>query len=118
MTEKRFKTYIQKAKEEFKKYISTKQDVYLAQAGEKLWNAYNILVEIKLKKKIRSFRDMRNGVSQLYAKTGLKLWIDTFEDAYTLHRFFYRGWTDDEDEIVKLFENTYNEIMVLKNLKV
>ena len=114
---KRFNVYFRKAKEEFKKYERTKQIIFLAQASEKLWNAFNLLIESKLSRRIRSFKDLRNGVSELYAKTGLKLWINTFENAYSLHKFFYRGWTDEEGEVKNLFQNTLNEIILLKKIK-
>ena len=109
---------MQKSKEEFKKFKTTGQTVYLAQAGEKLWNAFNILIELKLKRKTKSFADLKKATGILYQKTWDTLWLDTFQHAYDLHRFFYRGWTDDEDEIVHLFQNTYTRLLVLEKMKV
>ena len=89
---------MQKSKQEYDKFLSTKQEIYLSQAGEKLWNAYNIFIAILAKKPIHN-KKVAEQLSGHFAvifqdSNFVKVFINTFE----LHKYFYRGHGDTDDE--------------------
>ena len=118
ITRQRLKTFLQQAQKEIKQYESVHQTIYLAQAGEKLWNAFNIIIALKSKEKIRSHKDLREAVAKLYAKTGQRVFIEGYESAYELHKFFYRGWTSDIDDIYNKCLYVYSLIKVIDGMEV
>jgi len=107
-TKRRFRTFMSASEREFRCYQTTKQDEPLAQAGEKLWNAFNILVEIITKKKIHSFQQIKNASQNLYIQHNDAKFQEAFAGAYDLHKFFY-GWTADLSEI----ESEYIKVRAL-----
>ena len=108
---KRINSFIKKSENEFKKYQKTKDLDYLAQAGEKLWNIYNMLIEELIKKKIRSHQQMK-GI--LFKLDDRYLW-DTHDKAFNLHKFFYGGYTDNPKDEADLYQDVLVRIKVIKN---
>jgi len=104
----RITSFMRKSQVEYRKYKKTNDSDYLAQAGEKLWNALLHLIEKKVGKKLRSFSDVKKAVSDIYQQTGDNTFLMLFNDAYSLHKnkldalyirtyenllYFKRGWT-------------------------
>jgi len=114
----RFKKLLIQSFKEFKKYQKNKNDIHLAKAGEKLWNAYQELLMKKLKTNIRSFKQYREAVSEAYAKTGIRQYIELFEDLYDLHKYFYRGYAEDIKEVEKKYLNSYLTLKSLSKIEV
>jgi len=98
MTRARLRTFLQAAKKEYARYKSTRQEVYLAQAGEKLWNAYNMLLSIIAKTKIYNWKTAEKVSGELAVKYRDSNFIDVFADTFELHKYFYRGHGKTEDE--------------------
>ena len=109
----RINSYLQRSKAEFKQYQSNKQDIYLAQAGEKLWNVFNMLAEQIIKNKINSFPKLKKAVAEIYADTGSDLILQTFTKAYELHRYFYGSWTDSPSDVEHQYKETLQMIEIL-----
>lgn len=110
---KRISSFIKKSKEEFKKYEETDDEDYLAQAGEKLWNVFNMMIAKHTNKSIKSFGMLRREVGMIFGKTGNRLVFDLFEDTYELHKYFYRGHADVLDEETR-YKNSLYGIEILK----
>jgi hypothetical protein len=89
------KPFVAKSQEHFARYKRTGDTEEFGQAGEKLWNAFNLLVQQRLGRKVEDFGELRKGVAELRKDSGNRIYVDVFEDAYDLHKFFYRGWTED-----------------------
>lgn len=101
----RITAFIKMSQAEYQKFKGTGDDNHLAQAGEKLWNAFGMIVEKIVKKKVKKFRELKNAVFEIYSQYMDSSVLLTFENAYDLHKFFYRGWTEDisiEEEQYKL----------------
>lgn len=81
--------WLRESKKEFDNYKKTKNPEKLAQAGEKLWNSLGHYLDEKTGKRLTSFSDIRK--EALRDKEIRKF----FDDAYWLHIFFYRGYTED-----------------------
>jgi hypothetical protein len=109
----RMSGFADKSEAEFKRYESTGDDQYLAQAGEKLWNVFNLYVQKKIGRKVTNYGAMKKAVAELYSQGGSNLLLTTFKNAYDLHIFFYRGWTEDINEIVELYHETRNGMKTL-----
>ena len=107
MALRRYKTFLRASEKEYEKYRATKQEENIAQAGEKLWNSFNMLIEHISGKKIRSFKQVQKESQNLDTKHSDRIFTDAFENAYKLHIFFYRGWTEDISEIASLFVKTH-----------
>lgn len=101
-----------KAEKELEKYRKTRDIDYLAQSGEKIWLAYTLLIEKITNKKIKNFASLRSQVVSLSIDDDFV--FETFRKAYQLHKFFYRGWTENEREIERLAVNTLKSLEVLK----
>jgi len=108
----RLKTITKKAEEELERYRKTKDMDHLAQSGEKIWLAYNLLIEKIANKKINRFSQLKSEVVSLSLDDDFV--FETFRKAYQLHKFFYRGWTENEKEIERLVINTLKSLEVLK----
>jgi hypothetical protein len=113
MANKRIKSFLMKSRAEYRRYKKTGDEDYLAQAGEKLWNVMSLLVQERAGKKITSYGDMQKEVARLYSTGATSTLLITFKNAYDLHKFFYRGWTDDIREIEGLYEETLNGLRLL-----
>jgi hypothetical protein len=102
---------------EFKRFESTNSDEALAQAGEKLWNVFNMWVQDEVGYPVRNYGVLKKAVSELYAKGKSDILLTTFKNAYDLHKYFYRGWTDDVSEVVELYNETTNGLKLLGAVK-
>lgn len=109
----RMKSFLKKSEAEYNKYKTTKDDVYLAQAGEKLWNIFNMYVQEKVGRKITNYGALKKAVSELFASGGTNNLLTTFKNTYDLHVFFYRGWTEDINEIDELYLESKNGLALL-----
>jgi hypothetical protein len=98
---------------EFKRFESTKSDEALAQAGEKLWNVFNIWVQEEVGYPVRNFGVLKKAVSELYSVGKTDTLLTTFKNAYDLHKYFYRGWSDDPNEVVETYNETVNGLKLL-----
>lgn len=109
----RVKEFMALANKEYNVWKKSKDINRLAEAGEKLWNAFNMLVQDKWGKPIHNYGTLKKAVSDLYAKGKSNTILTTFDNAYKLHVFFYRGWTEDDAEIDELFIETQNGLKLL-----
>lgn len=109
----RVKEFMALANKEYSAWKKSKDINRLAEAGEKLWNVFNMLIQDKWGKPIHNYGTLRKAVSDLYNKGMSKTLFTTFENAYQLHKFFYQGWTDDNAEIDELFIETRNGLKLL-----
>jgi hypothetical protein len=101
----RISQFLRLSKKEFEEYVKTNDINRLAQAGEKLWNAFSMLVEMIVGRKISRFKELKDAVFDIYKERLDRTVLIAFENAYSLHRFFYKGWTEDigiEEEQYKL----------------
>jgi hypothetical protein len=74
--------------EEFRIYKKTGKTIKLAQAGEKMWNSFTLYLDKKYNKELTSYREIKKAVDKDPEMKKI------FDDAYWLHIFFYRGYTD------------------------
>lgn len=110
---KRVSSFLKKSKSEFKKYQETGDVDYLAQAGEKLWNVFNMMVSLHTNKSIKTLGQLRKEVGKIFGNTGNRLVYNLFIDTYELHVYFYRGHADTLDEEAR-YINTLHGIEILK----
>jgi hypothetical protein len=98
------RTWYKMAVNEFGKYKKTKNPEKLAEAGEKLYNALTLLLDERTGKKLKNFR--------LIKKEAMidPLLKNIFEDAYWLHVFFYRGFTEDITTEEEKFRNVSKKL--------
>lgn len=94
------KLWIKEARKEFGKYKESNDATCLAQAGEKLYNALTLHLDEKTKKRLIKYSDIKK--EAMKDKETKKI----FEDAYWLHVFFYRGFTED----IKNEESKYKRV--------
>jgi hypothetical protein len=74
---------------EYNKYKKTGKGIKLAQAGEKMWNTFTLYLDKKNGKELTKYKDIKDvSMKDPFAKK-------IFDDAYWLHIFFYRGYSDD-----------------------
>ena len=99
----------------YKKYKKTRELEDLAQAGEKVWFAFNSLIEKKTGKKLKNYRELKKAITDLYEKTGSEMLLRTFRKAYDLHVFFHGGYTEDVRDVENNYLEVVNSIKVLKN---
>jgi len=109
----RIKSFLSKSQAEYRGYKRTGDSDTLAQAGEKLWNVMSLLVQEKAGRKITSYGELQKAVSDLYGAGATSTLLITFKNAYDLHKFFYRGWTENIKEIEELYAETYNGLRLL-----
>ena len=82
------KKWLDEATTEFREYENTKKGIKLAHAGEKLWNAFILYLDGSRKERT-SYKDIKDvSMKDPFAK-------NIFNDAYWLHIFYYRGYSDD-----------------------
>ncbi len=106
----RIKNFYKLSQIEYNKYKNSKdKDLegsdHLAEAGEKLWNVYNMLCEYITKQKIRNEKQLRNELTKYSNKTGDYKLASMYRNAYELHIYFYRGHANTEFE-----EEIFNEL--------
>jgi hypothetical protein len=106
--------FLTKSRSELAAYKKTGDTESLAQSGEKLWNAFNLMVQKKVGRPVRSYGAFRKAVSELYQKTGSNLLLRSSEQAFNLHVFFYRGYTEDESEVENNNREVYESMRVLE----
>ena len=94
------KLWIKESKKEFGKYKESNDATSLAQAGEKLYNALTLHLDEKTGKKLIKYSDIKKE-----AMKDNKI-RKIFDDAYWLHVFFYRGFTED----IKNEEDKYKRV--------
>ena len=83
--EARLLSYLAKAREEYGKYKKTKNTTQLAEAGEKLWGAFNYYMELKAGKSLKTASEVKHAV---YNQEDSNL-ISLYDKASWLHQFFY-----------------------------
>ena len=98
------KNMIKYSKQEFQTYKSTKDIVYLQQAGEKLFNALESYLSFIYKTRVEYYQQLRLMIKE---KSVVKL----LYDARDLHRFFYHGTNEMiEQDAVELYESVLGRI--------
>lgn len=111
--------FLDKSRREFAEYKRTGDIEVLAQSGEKVWNAFGLMIGRKIGRRIKNYGDLRGAVSELAHRTGNPKVESTFHKAYSLHIFFYGGWTEDVKEIESdLLDSQMNISELDKTLKV
>ncbi|RLG45319.1 MAG: hypothetical protein DRN81_02010 [Thermoproteota archaeon] len=83
------KGWFNESKKEFNEYKKSKNPRKLAQAGEKLWNSLSLYIDEKTGKRMINFSEIRK---EAHKDPEIRKF---FDDAYWLHIFFYRGFTED-----------------------
>jgi len=112
----RIDKFMTQAWKEFSKYKKTKDTTYLAQAGEKLWNCFNMIVERIVKHKIEKFADLKDAVFDIQKKFNDRMVYLIFMDLYDLHKFFYRGWTEDISIEEEQFLRNYYMLQTMRKI--
>lgn len=90
-TEK-LKIFVEHANKELQRYNSTKKEIHLYQSSEKIWGAYNLLVEIFAKKDLRSHYLTTQYSWKLIERKRIPKTL--YENADSLHSYFYEGRRD------------------------
>lgn len=103
-------SYISHAKEEYNAYKKEKDTTKLKEAGEKLWAAFNDLMELKADKNLNTAKEVRDAV---YA-TQDNVLISLYNEAFSLHQFFY-GWTDRIEDIEERFKSIVSGLDIYSN---
>jgi hypothetical protein len=83
------KKWLNESISEYNTYKKTGKGIKLAQAGEKLWNVFTLYLDKKYGKEFTKYKDIKD-ISEKDPEAK-----KIFDDAYWLHIFFYRGYTDD-----------------------
>lgn len=98
------KQWFQASKKEYDKYKKNKKPLMLAQAGEKLWNSFGLYLDEKSGKNLIRFKDVVK--EAMKDKTAKKI----FDDAYWMHIFFYRGYTEDIEIEEGKYKKAFNRM--------
>jgi hypothetical protein len=101
-----YSSFLDKSRSQLASYKKSGDVESLAQSGEKLWNAFNLLVQKKVGYPVRNYSAFQKAVSELYQRTGSDLLLRSASKAYNLHVFFYRGYTEN----VAVVENDNCEV--------
>lgn len=97
-------TWYNASMKEYAKYKKTKDLETFAQAGEKLYNSITLLLDERTGKKLRNYKQIKAAAMQdPFIKK-------IFEDAYWLHVFFYRGFTEDISQEEEKFKNVRDKL--------
>jgi hypothetical protein len=94
-------TWLKDSKKEFDRYKKKKNPEELAQAGEKLYNSMTLYLDEKLGIRLKNYKQIKEAAAS--DKDIKKI----FDDAYWLHVFFYRGYTDDISNEEDKFKRVY-----------
>jgi hypothetical protein len=111
---KAYGVFLEKSRSQLAEYKKNGDAESLAQSGEKLWNAFNLLVQKKVGYPVRSYPAFRRAVSELYQRTGSDLLLRSSGKAYALHVFFYRGYTENEAEVENDNREVYESMRILE----
>jgi hypothetical protein len=106
--------FLAKSRSQLAAYKKSGDVESLAQSGEKLWNAFNLLVQKKVGRPVRNFAAFKQAVSELYQKTGSDLLLRSSTKAYNLHVFFYRGYTEDVAAVENDNREVYESMRILE----
>ena len=91
---------LRESKAEFKKYNGTPETtIYLQQAGEKLFNAFERYLELKYER----VKYSHEGIRELAYQD--KRTIELFTQLELLHEYFYHGSVKMSDEQAKILYN-------------
>ena len=90
---KRIGIFIHHAEGELGKYRMNNQEIHLQQASEKMWGAYNLLIEHMSGREIRSPAIIKQK-SWAFIDSG-KLSKKLYNNADGLHSYFYEGRRDE-----------------------
>ncbi len=101
-------SYLAQANKEYKDYRGSKNKntTVLAEAGEKLWGAFNYYMELKTGGSLKTAEEVRKRV---YANGDSTL-VNLYEKAAFLHQFFY-GWADRVEDVERRFNEVYKGLM-------
>ena len=103
------KEMLRQSKKEFARWKSTKNEVFLQQACEKLFNVLEMRVEVRSGLDIRTHREF----SEEYRKLNKAQARRIIPLANYLHRFFYEGKALEGD--YSAIEETYREVLKVVN---
>ena len=87
--------FLKEAKKEVKKFKNTNNEIYLRQAGEKLWECFIDFLKYKASVNVVSSRGRR----YLAQKHGL---ISLYTEASFLHAYYYGGGVDNRTALEKV----------------
>ena len=110
--ESKLKSYLAEARSEFDAYKGDKSrnTTRLAEAGEKLWGAFNYYMELRAGASLKTAAEVRSAV---YAQEDTNL-ISLYDKASFLHQFFY-GWADRKEDVEARFKEVANGLEVYAN---
>jgi hypothetical protein len=129
--ESKLKSYLAEARSEYDAYKGNKSrnTTQLAEAGEKLWGAFNYYMELRAGVSLKTAAEVRSAVYaqedtnliNLYDKAsflhqffyGWDL-ISLYDKASFLHQFFY-GWADRKEDVESSFKEVANGLEVYMN---
>jgi hypothetical protein len=96
--------WLTEADKEFRNYKKTDKGEKLAEAGEKLYNSLVSLLEERTGKKLNNYHKIKEAATKdPFAKK-------IFDDAYWLHIFFHRRFTEDITTEEEKFANVMNKM--------
>jgi len=93
---------LMKSKADYDGYKKTGDSQKIAEAGEKIWNAFILYVSGLAGRRLVSFHAIENRIN----KIGDGQLLDVFGDAYHMHAFFHAGWTED----ITMEEEKWNDV--------
>ena len=110
--ESKLKSYLAEARSEYEEYKADKSrnTTRLAEAGEKLWGAFNYYMELRAGVSLKTAAEVRSAV---YAQEDTNL-INLYDKASFLHQFFY-GWADRKEDVEARFKEVANGLEVYAN---
>ena len=106
---------IREADNELKKYseIYPREKVYLIQASEKVWVAFNLLMEKIIGAEINSGDNLKFAVEVFQKFKKDSLMKNTYNLVHTLHIYHYEG-RGNPDTIKSYIKKSIKNILVLK----
>ena len=110
--ESKLNSYLTEARSEYDAYKADKSrnTTRLAEAGEKLWGAFNYYMELRAGASLKTAAEVRTAV---YAQEDTNL-ISLYDKASFLHQFFY-GWADRKEDVEARFKEVANGLEVYAN---
>jgi hypothetical protein len=102
--------FIKESKKEYRKYISTGNEIYLQQAGEKLYPAYKYKLELLSGIEIRGMGTLNQALNKIVKRFPESKAIKDI--VFELHVYFYEGaWFGEAITGYKRPENAYVEAL-------
>lgn len=109
MKTQKLNEFLLHAKKELQRYNSTKKIIHLQQMGEKMWNAFNYLLETISSREIWSHKQIYHIARKLHDRD-----IDDLgQRCDYLHKFFYEGSGDD----FYIKKSYYEALKLFKKIK-